>query len=198
MKKLLATGIILSLIGSNIVIGHQYLMDSKENKRTIHNQTKTITNQMQLIKQHETNMRKQQQTINDQLKEVNVLQQQNSILKTQLDDANKVKLQLQQRLSKMKYFQVSAYTSGYESTQKSKGDVGYGITASGTYVKEGRTIACPPSLKFGTKLNIEDIGLRVCEDRGQGITSGKLDLYVESLSNALSFGKKTLMVEILN
>src|SRR5699024_11416125 len=40
-------------------------------------------------------------------------------------------------------FTVTAYTAGYEYTGKEKGDPGYGVTASGHYVQENHTIACP-------------------------------------------------------
>lgn len=94
-------------------------------------------------------------------------------------------------------FEVTAFTAGYESTQKQKGDVGYGVTASGKTVQEGRTIACPRSMEFGTKVNIESVGVRTCEDRGSAITEGHIDVYVNSLSVAQAFGRKSLKVEIL-
>lgn len=95
------------------------------------------------------------------------------------------------------YFEVTFYTAGYESTQKKKGDKGYGITASGTYVKEGRTVACPKSMEFGTKLYIDGFGYRVCEDRGGAIKTGKLDVYVDDLNKARKLGRQMLGVEIL-
>ena len=93
---------------------------------------------------------------------------------------------------------VTAYTAGYESTQKRKGQDGYGITASGSYVQEGRTVACPKSMPFGTVIEIEGIGQRVCEDRGGAITEGHIDLYIEDLGTARSFGRKNLGVKIIN
>jgi 3D (Asp-Asp-Asp) domain-containing protein len=124
------------------------------------------------------------------------------ILREQVSKQQKQIEQQQKELSNHSppktYFEVTAYTAGYESTQKRKGDKGYGLTASGAYVKAGRTIACPQSFKFGTKLNIEGVGLRVCEDRGGAISTSKLDLYVDSLNEALKFGRKKLLVEILN
>lgn len=92
---------------------------------------------------------------------------------------------------------VTAYTAGYESTQKRKGEAGYGQTASGAYVQEGRTIACPPSMPFGTVVEIESIGQRVCEDRGSAIVEGHLDVYIENLHTAQSFGKKELKVKVI-
>jgi len=67
-----------------------------------------------------------------------------------------------------------------------------GITASGTVATEGRTVAS--DLPFGTKVHIEGIGRRVVEDRG---VSGKvIDLYCDSHSDALKFGRKELKVKI--
>ena len=95
-------------------------------------------------------------------------------------------------------YEVTAYTSGYESTQKRPGEVGYGITASGAPVKANHTLACPPDLAFGTRLDIEGIGVRTCEDRGGAITSGHIDVYIPSLREAQDFGRKRLKVRILN
>jgi 3D (Asp-Asp-Asp) domain-containing protein len=94
-------------------------------------------------------------------------------------------------------FEVTAYTAGPESTGKQPGDVGYGITTSGEPVHEGVTLACPPSLAFGTRLEIEGIGERVCTDRGGSIKEGRLDLYIAELKDALDFGRQWLKVRIL-
>lgn len=95
------------------------------------------------------------------------------------------------------WYEVTFYTAGYESTQKKKGDKDYGITASGNFVKEGQTAACPKSIEFGTKLYIEGIGYRVCEDRGGAITHGHLDIYVDSVQEARKLGRKKLKVKII-
>ena len=91
---------------------------------------------------------------------------------------------------------VTAYTSGVESTGKAPGDAGYGITASGEEVREGYTLACPPSLPFGTVITIEGVGERVCTDRGSAITEGRLDVYMPDLKDAIEFGRQTLEVQI--
>lgn len=94
-------------------------------------------------------------------------------------------------------FTVTAYTAGYESTGKRPDDPGYSITASGTTVQKGRTIACPQSLPFGTKIHfIKWDKTYICEDRGSAITNGHLDIYIEDLKDALEFGVKTLQVKI--
>jgi 3D (Asp-Asp-Asp) domain-containing protein len=94
-------------------------------------------------------------------------------------------------------FEVTAYTAGPESTGKQPGDVGYGITASGEYVRENYTLACPPSLPFGQRLEIEGIGERVCTDRGGSIKEGRLDIYIAELEEARQFGRQWLNVRIM-
>ncbi|WP_144533941.1 3D domain-containing protein [Bacillus pumilus] len=90
---------------------------------------------------------------------------------------------------------VTAYTNGYESTGKHPGHSEYGTTASGVTTKQGITIACPPYMKFGTKLYIEDVGLRVCQDRGGDIKGNRLDVFIENLKKAREFGRQTLTVK---
>src|SRR5699024_12545138 len=63
-------------------------------------------------------------------------------------------------------FTVNAYTAGYESTGKEKGDPGYGVTESGNYVQENQTMACPQSLDFGNEIHIPElVKTFLCEDR---------------------------------
>lgn len=93
---------------------------------------------------------------------------------------------------------VTWYTAGVESTGKSPSDPAYGITASGTQATEGRTAACPSNLTFGTRINIAGVGVRTCEDRGGAIGSGRIDVYVESVSEAIQNGRQSVKVEILN
>jgi 3D (Asp-Asp-Asp) domain-containing protein len=94
-------------------------------------------------------------------------------------------------------FEVTAYTANEESTGKRPGDAGYGITASGEHVQSNYTLACPPSMAFGTRLEIEGIGERVCTDRGGKITEGRLDIYIEELKEARQFGRQWLKVRIM-
>nr|WP_142352279.1 3D domain-containing protein [Bacillus pumilus] len=90
---------------------------------------------------------------------------------------------------------VTAYTNGYESTGKRPGHADYGTTASGVSTKQGITIACPPYMAFGTKLYIESVGIRVCQDRGGDIKGNRLDLFINNVSKAREFGRKTLSVK---
>lgn len=95
-------------------------------------------------------------------------------------------------------FNVTFYSSEYASTGRKPGDKYYGITASGKKATLGRTIACPPQYNFGTKINIEGIGVRVCEDRGGAIKGNHLDVYVSSESEAYRLGRKYLKGQVVN
>jgi 3D (Asp-Asp-Asp) domain-containing protein len=95
-------------------------------------------------------------------------------------------------------FEVTAYTAGYESTGKHEGEPLYKVTASGDYAWERYTLACPQSMEFGTKVYIPAFEtVFTCTDRGSAITEGKLDVYMEELEDALSFGRQHLEVFIL-
>ncbi len=92
-------------------------------------------------------------------------------------------------------YEVTAYTSGYESTGKRPDHPLYGVTASGAYVQENHTIACGPEHEFGTLIYIPYFDIEFeCQDRGGAITEGKLDVYFASLSEALKFGRRQLEV----
>ncbi|MEK0317855.1 ubiquitin-like domain-containing protein [Cohnella sp. 56] len=86
---------------------------------------------------------------------------------------------------------LTAYSAGPASTGKDVGDPGYGITASGTQVVEGRTVAVDPKLvPLGWWVYIEGIGLRRAEDTGSAIKGKKIDVYYDSEKYANKFGTK--------
>lgn len=95
------------------------------------------------------------------------------------------------------YFDVSFYSAHAQSTGKSKGDKGYGVTASGAIVQEGVTVACPPSMALGTKIYVEGFGNLICQDRGGAIKGhNRIDIYLESQDRAMQLGRKKLKGKI--
>jgi uncharacterized protein YabE (DUF348 family) len=91
----------------------------------------------------------------------------------------------------LKNVTLTAYTAGEESTGKKKGDRGYGITASGSKVLEGRTIAVDPSvIPIGWWVYIEGIGFRRAEDKGSAVKGNKIDVYFDNIRTAINFGRK--------
>jgi 3D (Asp-Asp-Asp) domain-containing protein len=95
-------------------------------------------------------------------------------------------------------FEITYYTAGPESTGKTPEHPAYGITASGTTVKEGQTIAAdwdilPPD----TKVFIEGIGIRTVEDTGGAIKGKAIDVYVEDVEVARQLGRHMATVYVL-
>jgi 3D (Asp-Asp-Asp) domain-containing protein len=87
---------------------------------------------------------------------------------------------------------ASAYTASADEC-----DNNLGITASGIKVAPKRTIACAPEFPFGTKIEIEGMGTYVCEDRGGAIKGNKIDIYMETKTEAFAFGRQNLNAKVV-
>lgn len=72
-----------------------------------------------------------------------------------------------------------------------------GITASGVKAVQGVTVAMNNSIPFGTKVYIEGVGERVVQDRGGAIKANKVDIYFDSHSDAIKFGRKTVNLTVI-
>lgn len=72
-----------------------------------------------------------------------------------------------------------------------------GITASGARATANHTIAAPSTFSFGTKVVINGITYTV-EDRGGAIQGNRIDVYMDSHTEALQWGVRYLYVEVLN
>lgn len=89
---------------------------------------------------------------------------------------------------------IEILVTGYSSTP----DQCWGdpfTTASGARVHKG-TMACPKQYPFGSKIKIEGMGTFVCEDRGGAIKGNHFDMWFESRSEALQWGKRTVNAKI--
>jgi 3D (Asp-Asp-Asp) domain-containing protein len=91
---------------------------------------------------------------------------------------------------------VSAYTAA--TCGKSSSDPNYGKTSSGAIASAWYTIAAGPSLPIGTVVYIPYFasepngGWFVVEDRGGAITNSRIDVYMDTLSECTSFGRRNL------
>lgn len=72
-----------------------------------------------------------------------------------------------------------------------------GRTAMGTIAQQGRTVAMPSSYKFGTKIEIENMGTFTVEDRGGAIQGNRIDIFFSTHQQALSFGKRQVRLKVL-
>lgn len=89
-------------------------------------------------------------------------------------------------------FKVKKVLKNVSMTAYSSEEEGIGTkTASGTRVQEGRTIAVDPDvIPLGWWVYIEGVGFRRAEDTGGAIKGNKIDVYYDSLDQALNFGRK--------
>lgn len=65
---------------------------------------------------------------------------------------------------------------------------GHGITASGQPIQAGVTVAADQSIfPYGTVLYIENVGIRIVQDKGAGVQGAHLDIAVDTHENALAW-----------
>lgn len=88
-------------------------------------------------------------------------------------------------------YKVTAYCSCMQCCGKTNG-----ITASGAHATANHTIAAPSTFPFGTKLLINGVTYTV-EDRGGAIQGNRIDIYMNSHSEALQWGVRYVEVEVL-
>ncbi len=98
---------------------------------------------------------------------------------------------------------ATAYDATFESTGKNPGHPQYGITRSGTHVRPGVVAVDPKVIPLGTKLYVKsldgspDYGFASAEDTGGAIKGNKIDLYFESPADVKKFGRRNVLVYIL-
>lgn len=134
------------------------------------------------------------------------IQQQEQQLKSQSDEINQLKTQIDQGPRRswitMTASAYTTHTNGDPNTGGAWGDK----TATGTTPSEGRTIAVDRNLiPLGTKLQVKFPepfsylnGTYVAEDTGSAIHGHKVDLYLGSLNKCLEFGVRDIQVSIIN
>ncbi len=99
---------------------------------------------------------------------------------------------------------ATAYDLSYESCGKRPGDRGYGITASGRKAARGIIAVDPSVIPMGSKLYIEsldssaDYGYAIAGDKGGAIKGNRIDLFMDTRSEALRWGRRNVRVYILD
>lgn len=69
--------------------------------------------------------------------------------------------------------------------------------ASGAALEQDRSIAVDTSvIPYGTLVEIEGFGTYVAEDCGEAINGNRIDMYFDNHSDALKFGRRTVMVKV--
>ncbi len=99
---------------------------------------------------------------------------------------------------------ATAYDLSFQSCGKRPGQSGYGITASGTQAQYGTVAVDPRVIPLGTRMYIESAdgsfvyGYCVAEDTGGAIKGNKVDLFFNTNSECLQFGRRSVKVYILD
>jgi uncharacterized protein YabE (DUF348 family) len=107
------------------------------------------------------------------------------------------------RFKKAITMSATAYDATFESTGKNPGHPQYGITRSGTKVRPGVVAVDPKVIPLGTKLYVKsldktpDYGFASAEDTGGAIKGNKIDLYFESPEDVRKYGRRNVLVYIL-
>jgi 3D (Asp-Asp-Asp) domain-containing protein len=100
---------------------------------------------------------------------------------------------------------ATAYSIGFESTGKRPGDPDYGITRSGLPVKKGYIAVDPRVMPLGTWVYVEGLdrysarydGIYYAADTGGAIKGNRIDIYVETESEASLFGAHRMRLFVL-
>jgi 3D (Asp-Asp-Asp) domain-containing protein len=191
MKKLLATGIVLSLIGSNLVICHQYLRDSKEYESKINHQNK-------IIKQYKTNMEIKSDYIRSNGWEIKVLNEQKQQLQNEVNQIKKKLNNVDNEKRKLNMI-ATYYTSDCEGCS---GTTKTGINVSDTiYYKGLRIIAVDPNLiKLHSIVKVEtktQSFYAYAADTGSAIKNNVIDVLVSNEKEAFQLGREKVLITIL-
>jgi len=70
-------------------------------------------------------------------------------------------------------------------------------TATGTWPSRGTVAVDPRVIPLGSELYVEGYGPAVAADTGGDIKGQRIDLYMESYEEAIQFGRRQVLVEVL-
>jgi 3D (Asp-Asp-Asp) domain-containing protein len=106
--------------------------------------------------------------------------------------------------SKVLTCNATAYDLSFQSCGKNPGHPAYGITATGTRARYGTVAVDPKVIPLGTRMYIETedgsfvYGYCIAEDTGGAIKGNKVDLFFDSNSDCMQFGRRNVKVYILD
>jgi 3D (Asp-Asp-Asp) domain-containing protein len=133
-------------------------------------------------------------------KSINVISQKNNV-KVQNNSSEEIQNITQDNYSEdisNNWVYLGTFSStAYCPCSKCCGKWAGGPTASGKMPKSGRTIAVDPSvIPLGTQVKVNG-NIYVAEDTGSAIKGKKIDIYFDSHSDALNWGRRSVEIYIL-
>lgn len=207
-KFIITITLIIILFAVSVYYGYNYYNTQNKLNETL-NQMQTIQNELDACKTTlsttQEELKLEQEKLQAEIEKCTGLNEELSCAneslnatKNDLEIANTTIADLKGEGYKLVYlgdFKITHYCN--ESYKHICGN-GDGLTATGTNVTVGRTIAVDPKIiPYGTKVYIEGYGFRVAEDCGGGVKKNHIDVAVNTHSDAMSMGVKNRGVWIL-
>ena len=168
-------------------------MHQQEQLKTIETNTKTYyENQLEEKDNQINTLEEEKIVLNQQITDLNTTIAELKAKKTTTSRSSSSETREVATTDKWIWANVSAYCACMQCCGKTNG-----ITASGTQATANRTIAASSVYPFGTKIEIEGMGIYTVEDRGGAITGNKIDIYFDSHQEALQFGRRNLQIKVV-
>ncbi|MEA4883397.1 MAG: 3D domain-containing protein [Clostridia bacterium] len=92
---------------------------------------------------------------------------------------------------------LNMVATGYEPSERSCGKSADGYTAIGMKVRPGIVAVDPRVIPLRTRLYVEGYGPALAADVGGAIKGNRIDLFFETLQEALAFGRRRVKVYIV-
>ena len=196
--------LVVSLVASGLVHrgarknNEALSLELSDNKTLLANAQDELTIATNELKTTKENLQAETEKIAGLNDELEKLQTEFENINEELEVANTTIDDLKGAEYKLVYlgdYKLTHYCPGFHGEPCGTGD---GLTATGTKVTAGRTIAVDPKvIPYGTKVYIEGYGWRVAEDCGGSVKGNHIDVAMASHDEAMSKGVKHRDVWIL-
>ena len=173
-------------------------VELNERENTIAEAMDNLENAQDQIENQKSTIAKRDNEIVELNNEIDLINKSKEDVIQSLDEANAALDELKKSEYKFVYMGDFKITHYCNEAYKHICGYGDGLTAIGTKVKPGYTIAVDPKvIPYGTKVYIEGYGWRVAEDCGGGVADNHIDVAVDTHSEAMAKGVKHRDVWVL-
>jgi 3D (Asp-Asp-Asp) domain-containing protein len=194
LKLVTVSLVATTLLASNLIIGGQYISDSKDYKKQIKDKSELIKQYDEKDKTYTKQLQDLQVQINNQNTQLDQLKKENEDLKKKLQVKREV-MNSQRKL----VMSASAYTANCKGCT---GKTYTGYDVSNTIYYEGRRIIATDfnviSLYSIVRIEYDNTSFEaIVIDKGGAITGNKMDILFGSYQEAIAFGRKNVNVTVI-
>ena len=196
INKLMIVATVLVLLVATIA-GYFIWQTNEANTalNTVRNNLDSTTNELNITKNE---LAITQENLQSEIEKSIGLEESLRVTNVELEEANTTINDLKDEEYRFVY--IGNYSITHYCTERYEHicGTGNGITATGTVVTAGRTVAVDPSvIPYGTTMYIEGYGFRVAEDCGGAVKGNHIDMAVDTHTNAWYMGSRYSDVWIL-